>query len=161
MVIADLSNPSEARNWRFFTDQVMGGVSRGEASLADDAVILRGQVSTANNGGFIQVRRNTAPLPKATTALRITARGDGQTYFVHLRTAATRLPWQYYQAAFEAPETWTEITLPLTAFRPSGSLLPKVPNPASLRSIALVAYGRDHNADVALAEITALTGPEG
>jgi hypothetical protein len=156
--VADLTDPQERLLWRFFTDGVMGGVSTGEARIDADGVTLTGTVSTANNGGFIQVRREAINLPDGVEALRIRVRGDGQTYFVHLRTRATRLPWQYYQAEFIAPQEWTEITLPLSSFRPSGALLPEVSKSGSIRTVALVAYGRDHVASVSLSSVWAETG---
>ncbi|WP_094020443.1 CIA30 family protein [Maliponia aquimaris] len=153
--LADLSDPAEARQWRFFTDGVMGGVSSGTAVIDAGRLSLTGTVSTANNGGFIQVRREALTLPDGTDALRIRVRGDGQTYYLHLRTSATILPWQYYQAGFTAPPEWAEITLPLGDFRPSGALLPRAPSPGAVRSVALVAYGRDHSADVSLSDLWA------
>lgn len=153
--LADLSDPAEPSAWRFFTDGVMGGVSSGEASFDDAVLTLTGTVSTANNGGFIQARRSDISLPEGTTALRMRVRGDGQTYYFHLRTRATVLPWQYYQAEFTAPTDWTEVTLPLSAFRPSGAMLPRTPKAGGVRSVALVAYGRDHEARVSLSGLWA------
>ena len=50
------------KNWKIITDQVMGGISQGQFNykkIGDhDVVILTGSVSTKNNGGFIQIRRN-------------------------------------------------------------------------------------------------------
>jgi len=61
MLIDDFSDGAENR-WRYTSDQVMGGVSEGGASLgAEDGITfaqLRGMVSTANNGGFIQIRQD-------------------------------------------------------------------------------------------------------
>ena len=150
----------ETGNWRFFTDQVMGGVSEGQARIETDGgtayLHLTGDVSTKNRGGFIQARRDLpAPLPGNATTLRIRVRGDGQTYFIHLRTRATMLPWQYYQAAFPTTADWRDVTLSLSDFKPSGRMLPKVLKAESIQSVALVAYGRDHAADVSLARITA------
>ena len=49
-------------NWKMITDQVMGGISQGQfhyQKIGDSyAVVLTGSVSTKNNGGFIQIRRN-------------------------------------------------------------------------------------------------------
>ena len=57
-----LDNPScgvENRRWYFFSDAVMGGVSRGEVFVREvcgrKAVEMRGTVSLENNGGFIQI----------------------------------------------------------------------------------------------------------
>lgn len=148
-----MAEPVSRYDWRFFTDQVMGGVSTGQAVLEEGSLHLTGQVSTANNGGFIQSRAETGPLPSGATGLRLRVKGDGQRYFIHLRSRATALPWQYYQAGFDTDGTWQEITLPFEAFQPSGALLPRSPKPETLRSVALVAYGRDHDADIRLAEI--------
>ena len=140
------------------TDQVMGGVSTGRISFEEiegrRCLCLDGDVSLDNNGGFIQVRQLLpSALPEGAEGIALRVRGNGQTYFVHLRTSGTRLPWQYYQASFNAGADWTEVRLPFTAFEPSGRLLRSVPKPGSVKSIGLVAYGRDHAADVSLAEV--------
>ena len=49
-------------SWRFIGDDVMGGLSTGSISFEKDKIgntlgCLKGLVSTANNGGFIQMRR--------------------------------------------------------------------------------------------------------
>ncbi|MDJ0822670.1 MAG: CIA30 family protein [Paracoccaceae bacterium] len=155
MLIADLSDPAQAGQWRFFTDQVMGGVSQGRADISDGALRLTGEVSTANNGGFIQARMSPVSPPPEASQITLRVKGDGQTYYIHLRTSGTRLPWQYYQAAFTAGPDWQDITLPLSTFSPSGSLLRKTPRAKDIRSIALVAYGRDHKAEVSLSRLTA------
>ena len=60
-LIDDFTDNPESR-WQFYTDQVMGGASEGSASIRKDSegpyVRLEGLVSTANNGGFVQIRRN-------------------------------------------------------------------------------------------------------
>jgi hypothetical protein len=137
--------------WRFFTDTVMGGISTGRVTpmTEDGQTFLRmtGTVSTANRGGFIQMRTDlSAPPPEGTTGVRLVVRGNGQRYFVHLRTNGTVLPWQYYQAGFDVTGEWTEVRLPFSAFRASGALLRAEPRPGSLTSLAVVAYGRDHEA---------------
>jgi hypothetical protein len=150
--IADFRMTPDAR-WQFFTDQVMGGVSTGGVVFAQEDgkpyARMTGRVSTANRGGFIQKRRELAsPPPAGTTGVRLVVRGNDQRYFVHLRSSGTLLPWQYYQAGFEVTEGWTEIHLPFEAFAPSGALLRRVPRAASLTSVAVVAYGRDHDARI-------------
>jgi hypothetical protein len=156
-ILEDFTMQPETR-WRFFTDQVMGGVSIGTvAFLQEDGTPfarMTGQVSTANRGGFIQMRLDLAsPPPKGTTGVRLMVRGNAQRYFVHLRTGGTLLPWQYYQAGFDVTERWTEMRLPLDAFTASGALLRTEPRPDSLASVAVVAYGRDHDAKIDVREV--------
>lgn len=149
---------SDQSRWSYVSDQVMGGVSEGQArmDMADGAPALRltGTVSTANRGGFIQARIELdAPLPADASGVVISVRGNDQRYFIHLRTRGTALPWQYYQAGFEAGSDWREIRLPFTAFERSGGLLRATPLPETIRSLGLVAYGRDHRADVSIRSV--------
>jgi hypothetical protein len=142
--ISDAEGP-----WRYLSDQVMGGVSEGRAEAVDGAIRLTGSVSTANRGGFIQVRTEIAtPLPDRAQGVALEARGNGERYFVHLRTTGTRLPWQYYQAGFHTGREWREVRLPWSAFRASGRLLRGTPRAPDITSVGLVAYGRDHGAEL-------------
>lgn len=156
-VIEDFTMQPDTR-WRFFTDQVMGGVSTGGVIFAQEDgrpfARMTGIVSTANRGGFIQMRLDLVnPPPDGTTGVRLVVRGNAQRYFVHLRTGGTVLPWQYYQSGFDVTESWTEVHLPLDAFAASGALLSTVPKPGSLTSVAIVAYGRDHDARIDVREV--------
>jgi hypothetical protein len=143
--------PVTNAEWSYLADTVMGGVSSGSARLEGDALRLTGTVSTANRGGFIQVRTEVPGAPEGARALRIRVRGNGEAYFIHLRTRRTRLPWQFYQQEFPTTGDWRDIDLPLSGFRASGGALPTPPVPADIRSVGLVAYGRDHAADVSMA----------
>lgn len=156
-VIEDFTMHPENR-WRFFTDAVMGGVSTGRLEMVTGNgaphARMTGHISTANNGGFIQMRRDLdAPPPAGTTGLRLIVRGNGQRYFAHLRNGATLMPWQYYQAPFEVTPDWAEVRLPFTAFHASGRMMPGTPAVKSLRSVAVVAYGRAHEAEIEVREV--------
>lgn len=156
-IIEDFSMQPQTR-WRFFSDQVMGGVSTGGVTFEQEGgtpfARMTGRVSTANRGGFIQMRLDlSSPPPQGTTGVRLEVRGNGQRYFVHLRTGGTLLPWQYYQAGFDVTEGWSEINLPFEAFAASGALLRRVPRAGSLTSVAVVAYGRDHDARIDVHEM--------
>lgn len=155
--IEDFTMQPQAR-WRFFTDGVMGGVSSGQLIFMQNGdrphARMTGRVSTANRGGFIQMRLDlSSPPPKGSTGVRLVVRGNGQRYFVHLRTTGTILPWQYYQAGFQVTRGWTEVRLPLDAFVASGVLLRTEIQPHSLTSVAVVAYGRDHEAEIDVREV--------
>ena len=145
--------------WRFFTDGVMGGVSSGQVAFlqenGDTYAHMTGRVSTANNGGFIQMRTELPDgAPSEAKGVRLIVRGNDQRYFVHLRTSGTVLPWQFYQAGFEVSGNWGELRLPFDAFSRSGRLLRAVPLAGSLKSIAVVAYGRDHEAEIDVREVS-------
>ncbi|WP_170844587.1 CIA30 family protein [Aliiruegeria lutimaris] len=149
--------PAADLSWTYVADNVMGGVSEGQSGVGEDSgqsfVRLSGDVSTQNRGGFIQVRTMIDPVEADAQGLVLKVRGNGERYFIHLRTRSTLLPWQYYQAGFETGSDWREVKLPWSAFEPSGQLLPGRVTPETIKSVGLVAFGRDHSADVSLAEI--------
>ena len=93
-IIDDFTDDPE-RRWQFYTDQVMGGVSEGWASVRSDSegpyVRLEGLVSTANNGGFIQIRRNISEGLKGAEGILLKVRGNGEKYYIHLNTSETFL----------------------------------------------------------------------
>jgi hypothetical protein len=139
----DFTMQPETR-WRFFTDQVMGGVSTGGVVLAKENGEPYGPVSTANRTGFIQMLMDLAiPPPDGTTGMRLVVRGNRQRYFVYLRTGGTLSPWQYYQAGFDVTENLSEVRLPMDGFTASSALLRDLLRPASLTSVAVVDHGQD------------------
>ncbi len=145
--------PADALDWSFLTDRVMGGMSEGSAEIGDGAVHLRGHVSTANRGGFIQVRTGLADgLPDTAEGLVLKAMGTPGRYYVHLRTDRTTRPWQFHQASFEVREDWQEIRVPFRDFAARGGA-PDGFAPREIRSMGLVAWGRDHDADVSLSGV--------
>ena len=157
IMIDDFKFQPEKR-WRFIADTVMGGISTGNVSFLaenkDTYARMTGNVSTQNNGGFIQFRMKLpSPLPKSVVGLRLVVRGNDQKYFMHLRTTGTFLPWQYYQAGFEVSRYWSEVRLPFEAFKASGNFLGAVPQPESLKSVGIVAFGRDHEAEIEVREV--------
>lgn len=150
--IEDFSgNP--ASRWAFFTDQVMGGVSTGNVAVTTDGLRLTGTVSTDNNGGFIQARMMVDGLPEDAKAIRLQVRGNGERYYVHLRTRGTLLPWQFYQAGFDTTGGWQEVTLPISAFEAKGGKWAKL-KARSVKSLAVVAYGADYQADLSVRNIS-------
>lgn len=147
-----------ATRWRFFTDGVMGGVSTGRVVFSEERATafarLTGEVSTANNGGFIQMRTSLPDgAPAGSAGVRVVVRGNGERYFVHLRTTDARLPWQFHQAGFPTSAAWEEIRLPFESFKATGGLRRDGIRPDALMSLGIVAYGRDHEARIDIREI--------
>ena len=65
------------------SDQVMGGVSSGEVSVSLEDVTplvqMTGDVSTSNNGGFIQIRRDVSNLTaQKISGVYLTVKGNGE-----------------------------------------------------------------------------------
>jgi len=152
-------DPTAAERWSYVQDGVMGGVSQGRAGLDAEGDVgfirLTGDVSTRNNGGFIQVRaRFSGGFPDGAEGLRLTVRGNGEPYYVFLRTPNQPRRWFSYRAAFPTTSEWAEVKLPFASFTASHDGMEQTFSPQDVISIGLVAYGRDHVADLSVAEIS-------
>ena len=141
----------------------MGGVSEGRASVRPSSegpyVRLEGLVSTANNGGFIQIRTKITDGVKNAEGILLKVRGNGENYYIHLNTNETIfLPQQYryyYQAIFPTSKDWTEVRLPFsTEFKRSNAKLSKSFDGNQIRTIGILAYGKDHNALLEVSHIS-------
>ena len=160
VLMLSMSNTASAKNlvyennWAYLADTVMGGVSRGGAEFSAGALRLTGKVSTKNNGGFIQVRTRIDPSQAVgKSGIKIKVKGNGDVYYLHVRNASARLPWQYYTASFQTSEKWKDIAISFDEFEKSATLMPRKLKPESIKTIGLVAYGKDHEADVSIANL--------
>ena len=149
------NNLIKTGQWVYLADTVMGGISEGTAQFEDQGtsqfIRLSGEVSTANNGGFIQVRSPVAwEVAKDKTGIKLTVKGNGDQYYLHIRSTYTRLPWHYYHHSFQASGSWSEIILPFEAFEKSSSLLRAKLDQGKIKTIGIVAYGKDYSADVSV-----------
>lgn len=156
MIETFAENP--ARRWRFFSDTVMGGVSSGRLQFDSDDdrrwARMTGTVSTANNGGFIQMQtRFEAPLQAGLNGVRLVARGNDERYFIHLRRAGAAMPTAFYRAGFEVTSGWRETRLPFGLFTAANQRIPATVAGTDIASLAVVAFGKDHDADICVSEI--------
>ena len=151
-------NFNDTSQWRYIADNVMGGISKGSVefkTIEDSSVaILKGNVTTENNGGFIQIRRDLSGVNLENAAtIKVVAKGNDQKYYVFLRTTGTKLPWQYYESEFHVNDDFKEFILPIKNFKKSGILMSAKINPKKITSIGLVAFGRDHSAELLIKKI--------
>jgi hypothetical protein len=145
--------------WRLITDAVMGGVSRGTLALdrreGRDCLRLAGEVSTENNGGFIQAALELAASgvldASAWSGVELDVFGNGEAYNVHFKTSRVWLPWQHYRAAFMAEPGWHTVRVPFAEFE--GYRIGAAFDPARLERIGIVAYGRAFTADLCIGRV--------
>jgi hypothetical protein len=152
------ANPNQY--WRLVTDAVMGGVSRGsiakETLESREAIRMRGDVSTENNGGFVQIALDLAPETGSFdagsfTGLEMDVLGNHESYGAHLRTTDITRPQQSYRQSFVTTSDWQTLQLPFVQFMPHRIDIPL--DVRRLRRIGLVAIGREFAADVAVARL--------
>ena len=162
MILDQLENPkltNQFQQWNFITDQVMGGVSTGKFTVDKVDGIkcykMTGDVSTKNNGGFIQIRTKLNPEIKSKDyrGIYINVYGNEKSYNLHLRTGLTLAPWQYYSYTFFSSKKWIEIRAPFIEFKKSNFYQPKSILGQNIKSVGLVAGFNDFKSDICLGEI--------
>ena len=150
-----------ARYWQYISDQTMGGVSDGQAILDKDGDMifarLTGNVSTANNGGFIQIRTNFSFVDLINTnkdlkGVLLNTKGNGETYHIFIRTSEDRSYRDFYSATFTANDNWEIVDLPFAEFKHRYSNRSLDGN--DIRTFGIVAYGRNFYSDVSVSEIS-------
>jgi hypothetical protein len=150
-----------ARYWQYISDQTMGGISNGQAVLDKEGDMifarLTGNVSTANNGGFIQIRTNFSFVDLINTnkdlkGVILNTKGNGETYHIFIRTSEDRSYRDFYSATFTANDNWQLVDLPFAKFKHRYSN--RSLNGNDIRTFGIVAYGRDFFSDVSVSEIS-------
>ena len=150
-----------ARYWQYISDQTMGGVSDGQAILDKDGDMifarLTGNVSTANNGGFIQIRTNFSfvdliNINKDLKGVLLNTKGNGETYHIFIRTSEDRSYRDFYSATFTTNDNWEIVDLPFSKFKHRYSNRSLDGN--DIRTFGIVAYGRNFYSDVSVSEIS-------
>ena len=163
LIIDDRSSGNLSANlgtqWRLVTDQVMGGVSNGELNLDDykgrNCLCMRGNVSTDNNGGFVQIAldltKDESFDASAYAGVELSVSGNNEPYNVHIRTSDLTLPWQSYRFTFKATPEWRTIRIPFADL--AGHRTTTKFRQDKLNRIGLVGIGRDFKADLCVASI--------
>jgi len=164
LLLDDFSGERSAidTEWKGFTDQVMGGVSdmivTRVAGSEENYLRMQGKVSLENRGGFIQVRLMLKSPFKPFDAseyrgIRVTVRGKGDGYYIFLRTNTMILPWKYLAAPVPVTEEWRQVDIPWSAFKPGDYGRAGKLRTHRLKSLALVAYGKEFDAMIELSVI--------
>lgn len=161
LVIDDFASAPDATiggRWSYTSDRVMGGVSNGGGAyeMVDERVAIRlyGDVSTAQNGGFIQVslridgRRIDA---EQYAGIEVDVLGNGEDYNIHVTTTRSFPPWRFYKHTFATTDTWTRIRLPWSDFTSESFRQPL--DPSTINRLNVTAYARDFEADLAVSRI--------
>jgi hypothetical protein len=151
--------------WDYVADGVMGGVSQGglrqEVFRGRKAAVLRGDVSLANNGGFVQIAFDlradgTVFDASGWDGIALDVCGDGERYDIRLRTAQLTRPWQSFRTEFVAGPEWQTVRIPFETV--ISHRTDAVFDPAQLRRIGILAIGREFRAEVAVAGVRLFQG---
>ena len=149
---SDISNnPS---NWYIVTDQVMGGKSELEAGFDDGVFSLKGYVTTVNNGGFVRLAHRPDSVNKEVKGIRFMAKGNNETYEVHVTMQGLRMPpWAYHSSTFDVTSKWQMFEINFSDFEKKSGMSPRL-NPSNIRDISFAGYGRDFDVDLKVKNIS-------
>jgi len=151
---AKVGDSASDHPWRFVGDQVMGGLSSGLIGPITvdgvECVCLSGNVSLANNGGFIQMAwdfsEEQAAYGSQFDGLYLDVFGNGEGYNLHLRTSQLWLPWQSFRSGFRAEPGWQRLLFSFSDFQSYRTFVRL--NVSKLKRIVVVAIGREFEAQV-------------
>lgn len=155
---ADLSSNLGVK-WRLVTDGVMGGLSQGNLTLDNykgrNCLRMRGDVTTENNGGFVQIALPLAdkePFDASTyTGVELDVSGNKESYNIHFRTDNLWFPWQSYRYSFTTSPDWQTHRIAFASLTPYKTSQKFSRN--EIIRVGLVAIGREFKADLCLASI--------
>ena len=149
---SDISNNSS--NWYVVTDQVMGGKSELEVGVDDGVFSLRGYVTTINNGGFVRLAHRPKNVDKSVKGIRFMAKGNNETYEVHVTMQGLRMPpWAYHSSAFDVDDEWKMFEINFSDFKKKSGVSAKL-RPNNIRDISFAGYGRDFDVNLQVKEIS-------
>ncbi|MEY2974345.1 MAG: hypothetical protein RIR49_765 [Actinomycetota bacterium] len=131
--------------WSVVNDSVMGGVSSGESTLVDGAMVFTGELSLDNNGGFASIRSPFVDPDSVSgwgerDSLSVEVRGDGRSWAVEVRTFSDTGGWI---ATVTPPvDDFAVMEVPWASFAPVTRFLDPRDAPAPLdpTDIASVAF---------------------
>mgnify|MGYP001217173684 FL=1 len=145
------NNPS---NWYLVTDQVMGGKSELRVEVDDGVFSLSGYVTTENNGGFVRLAHSPKNVDKEVKGIRFMAKGNNETYEVHVTMQGLRMPpWAYHSSTFDVNTEWKMFEINFSDFEKKSGVSAKL-LPNNIRDISFAGYGRDFDVDLQVKEIS-------
>ncbi|WP_111660301.1 CIA30 family protein [Olleya aquimaris] len=116
----DFGQDKAGDTWRIVNDGVMGGLSQSSATLTEDTVQFKGNVSLENNGGFASMRTlitEGALKDCKTMTIRFKSSSTDRTFGLSLKNSQQYyIP--YYKHTFTPKTTdWEVLTVNLSNFK--------------------------------------------
>jgi hypothetical protein len=153
-VLFDFTQPQPGlgQTWGALDDVVMGGVSASGFAIEGQTAVFRGNVSTANSGGFASVRTRNFEPPldlSAYSGLELHLRGDGQRYKFLIRDQDTWDSLAYAYSFDTVANQWIAVRIPFNlmsaVFRAKTVSNPPPLNTRQTRSLQLMLSKFEYN----------------
>lgn len=138
--------------WYVVTDRVMGGSSNLEADYDDGTFKMTGNV-VKKDGGFVRLAHRPEEISKNVKGIKFKARGNNETYEVHLTLKGVKMPpWSYLSSTFDVSDEWQEFEISFEQFQKNGYMMASM-KPQNIRDISIAGYGRDFDVDLEFKDV--------
>ena len=142
MILFDFNDQSDVSDWSNQNDTVMGGVSDSATTWVDGQLVFSGNLSLDNNGGFTStfgpINDQLPKLMSGAEAIVVTARGDGQTYLMQIRSSDNT---RYIQRFTTVADVEQDYVLPLANFESVDWRLSVIPDAAPINTATIAQLG--------------------
>tara|TARA_B100000214_G_scaffold361454_1_gene324868 strand:- start:230 stop:742 length:513 start_codon:yes stop_codon:yes gene_type:complete len=150
-----LNDPGD---WRGITDQVMGGVSELIIKHKDGVFMMKGNVSTYNNGGFVRLSNRIDLNSNNFQGIRFKAKGNNETYEIHVTLKGLKVPpWSYFSKSFDVTNEWQEFEIFFQDLKRSSGFSAASMKAKNIRDISIAGYGRDFEVDLEIKQINLIS----
>ena len=151
-VQSDISN--NPQDWYEVTDRVMGGKSNLQVEFVEETFILRGNVTTQNNGGFVRLVQDIKLNDDALSGISFLARGNDEVYEIHATLRGVKMPpWSYMSHSFQVTDEWRRYEIYFKDLKSLGFSARKM-KPKNINNIAFAGYGRDFDVNLMVKDIS-------
>ena len=139
--------------WYVVTDRVMGGSSNLEADYDNGTFKMTGNV-VKKDGGFVRLAHRPEKISKNAKGIRFKARGNNETYEVHLTLKGVKMPpWSYLSSTFNVSDEWQEFNISFDDFQKNGYMMATLKS-QNIRDISIAGYGRDFDVNLEFKDVT-------
>ena len=142
MILYDFADQNDVSDWFNQNDTVMGGVSDSATNWVNGHLVFSGNLSLDNNGGFTStfgpVNDQLPTLMSGADAIIVTARGDGQTYLMQIRSSDNT---RYIQRFKTVADVEQDYVLPLANFESVDWRLSVIPDAAPIDTANIAQIG--------------------
>ena len=129
-------------------------IQRSTDENYDGIFSLSGYVTTINNGGFVRLAHRPKNIDKDIKGIRFMAKGNDETYEVHVTMQGLRMPpWAYHSSTFDVNNEWKTFEINFSDFEKKSGVSAKL-RPNNIRDISFAGYGRDFDVDLQVKEIS-------
>ena len=106
------------------------------------------------DGGFVRLVHNPKDVGQEVKGIRFVAKGNNETYEVHVTMQGLRMPpWAYHSSTFDVDTEWKTYEINFSNFEKKSGVSPKL-RPSNIRDISFAGYGRDFDVDLQIKNIS-------